>query len=392
MLIIILTELSFLIFRPTIPFQAKKLSLKDYADKVITSCSKKNRAACYDREIPKLMDYISMEDAFEVAKIVQKKDTEYLYCHVLGHNLSYRETGKNPNAWKDVIARCPTTMCNNGCLHGSLLKRFNSEKLTDEQVEAVKSELPDVCEPRGNWNPVEVEKSMCYHGMGHLHMYMTGADIQKSLELCDFIAKKKNGKDYTLQCTQGVFMQIFQPLEPEDFALVKGLTPSKETLENFCSHYKDVPYNVCHTESWPLFRDELYTPMGITEYCAYAKDSLEQKRCVSIAMSMLTTDIVIHQNDLNKLKDLCLGLPNRTMRSTCFSHAALRLIRIDAQYVSKAIEVCSLPDNNDALEEDCFQNLVEESTFSFHRDSSNALSYCQKLPDPWSKKCIKRNS
>ena len=109
-------------------------------------------------------------------------------------------------------------------------------------------------------------------------------------------------------------------------------------------------------------------------------------------MSILTTDIVVHQNGMKKLKDLCLGLPNEIMRSTCFSYAAIRLIRVDPQYVSKAIEVCSLPDNNNALEEDCFQNLVEESTFSFHAGSSEALSYCKKFLNPWRQLCVQKNS
>jgi hypothetical protein len=53
--------------------------------------------ACYDREIPKLMDSptnISMEDAFEVTKHIVEQDPTYAHCHVLGHKLSGKEMKK----------------------------------------------------------------------------------------------------------------------------------------------------------------------------------------------------------------------------------------------------------------------------------------------------------
>jgi hypothetical protein len=181
--------------------------------------------ACYDREIPKLMDSptnISMEDAFEVTKHIVEQDPTYAHCHVLGHKLSGKEMKKDPSKWKDVITRCPTEMCNNGCLHGSLMERFNTEYLSDAQIEQLKPDLEDVCEPRDSWHPREVERSMCYHALGHLNMYITRADINKSLELCKLIGTKPDGRNYVETCTHGVFMILYQPIEAEDIALVKG--------------------------------------------------------------------------------------------------------------------------------------------------------------------------
>src|SRR3989344_2627856 len=229
------------------PSQKQNKSLEKYATELIQLCaSEKYRPGCYDREIPKLMDVISMEDAFKVTKLIIDKDPSYFHCHVVGHKLAGREVKKNPAAWKDVIARCPANICNNGCLHGPFLERYNKEVLSPQEIEGLIGDLQNVCEPRGAWHPNEVERSMCYHALGHLHMYITGAEIDRALSLCQRVGVKSDGRNYVQTCTEGVFMQIYQPLEPEDFALVKGLTPTKDKVGDFCARFSGESYDACH--------------------------------------------------------------------------------------------------------------------------------------------------
>ncbi len=104
---------------------------------------------CYDKEIPKLMRFMSMEDAFGVTRYVQEKDPKYRFCHVLAHELSYLETAKDPENWMDTMARCPATMCNNGCPHGVLMYKFKSESLSDSQIESI---LPESVNQEGSGN------------------------------------------------------------------------------------------------------------------------------------------------------------------------------------------------------------------------------------------------
>ena len=57
---------------------ARKRPMAEYAARVIEQCAASSyHEGCYDKEIPKLMDAISMEEAFEVTREVQKKDTAY---------------------------------------------------------------------------------------------------------------------------------------------------------------------------------------------------------------------------------------------------------------------------------------------------------------------------
>jgi hypothetical protein len=167
-------------------------SYEQYAEKVIAACAKENYPpSCYDNEIPKLMDRgLSMEETFEVTSIIQGKVNNYFYCHVLGHRLSEKETAKDPLKWTEVVARCPTGMCSNGCLHGAAQERFRNDVLTPEQVQSLLPELTQVCEEGYGRAFTGLEQASCYHSLGHLSMYITGADADASVAVCDDIAQK----------------------------------------------------------------------------------------------------------------------------------------------------------------------------------------------------------
>src|SRR3989344_2858261 len=54
--------------------------LEVYTQEVFDKCSSKDsQTTCYDEEVPKLMDFISMEDAFKVTFLLQEKDPSYRY-------------------------------------------------------------------------------------------------------------------------------------------------------------------------------------------------------------------------------------------------------------------------------------------------------------------------
>ncbi len=208
-----------------------KPNLQEYAKQVISKCqNEKYKPGCYDREIPKLMDYISMEDAFKVTQTVQGEDKSYPFCHVLGHKLAAREIDKDPSKWKEVVTRCPSGVCSNGCIHGGFQERFRAENFTDAQIQTLLPDLINLCEDSPNWHPTGLEQGSCYHALGHLTMYLTSADINKATSLCKEIGVKKDGRDFSQLCFDGSFMQIYQPLEPEDFALIKGKEIKKASV------------------------------------------------------------------------------------------------------------------------------------------------------------------
>jgi len=362
-----------------------KISLEEYANKIVSTCeSASHRPTCYDKTIPDLMDYVSMEDAFKITFLVQGKDPEYAYCHVLAHELSAREVIKDPSRWKDVATRSPSGICSNGGIHGAFQERFRGEFFTDEELVAIKPELMDLCEKRENWSPTGLEQASCYHAMGHLTMYLTEADINRSLVLCDDLAVKGN-RDYKHLCYDGVFMQIFQPLEPEDFSLIKGKEITKDTHEKFCDKFTGEAKGSCWSEGWPLYRQELMKdPKALTAYCKKASTE-ERERCFSSIMYVMTA---MFNLDATKVMSYCPGLQGEEI-GKCFASAAGRMIEVDYRNIKKAVDLCSASAPHDPKNA-CFSMILVFSRYNYKPESPEFYEVCNSLPEMWKNKCLEK--
>jgi hypothetical protein len=366
------------------PGTASNAQLEKYATEVIETCSKDTYPPrCYDTEIPKLMDRgVSMEDSFAVTSIIQNRVHDYYYCHVLGHNLSSKETAKDPSVWTEVVARCPTGMCSNGCLHGAAQERFRDDALTDDQIQALVPQLSTICEPQGHRNFTGLEQASCYHSLGHLTMYISGAQITTATGVCDQIAKKGN-QDYTQTCYEGAYMQIFQPLEPEDFALVADIAPkTTAAAEKFCDTYTGERQAACHRESWPLYRDTFEKPAMLERFCTLVPDPTEEQRCYNAMFYVLSAQ---YNFDQARIEALCTGLPDKRM-AQCFANSASRLIETDYRLIPDAIALCTTA-NAHGVGARCYDELLFYSSFNFHPGSDSFNQLCGALPEPWKTKC-----
>lgn len=383
LVVIVFAEFAVIIYRQsTSPIQ-KKYSFFEYADRIIAQCASSDyHPGCYDKEIPKLMDVLSMEDAFKVTGIVQQKDPSYGFCHVLGHNLSGRETAKNPAKWKEVIPRCPMGMCSNGCIHGALQERFRKERFSDKEIQVVLPDLNDICDEKPNWHPTGMEQATCYHALGHLLMYLTDADTKKSSQLCETVAQKPDGRDFLTVCYDGVFMQLFQPLEPEDFALVKGKTPTKESLKTFCSPYETRPRASCWSEGWPLYFDQVKNPSGLVSFCSVLEEGIMRERCYNGMFFVMAAQF---QLNMEKIIAFCREIP-LSVRGRCFANSAGRVIETDVKFINMSLAICAAAATMGAGDE-CYNELVMYSQFNFHAGSASQKELCDGLPSKWRANC-----
>lgn len=371
--------------------EKKPLSFVDFpklAEEVVQKCrNAKYKPDCYDKQIPSLMakpNLLSMEDAFKVAKEVQKQVNDYGFCHVLGHKIASYETQKDPSKWKEVIARCPSGTCSNGCIHGAFQEKFRADSLPPDQVDSIKNELLIVCRKRPEWNPSGIEQGSCYHALGHLNMYLTNADIPKSISLCKELAFSESGIDYTNVCFDGVYMQIFQPLEPEDYALVAGKVPAKENLVSFCSSFDKQSYGSCWNESWPLFSEELKNARGAMEYCSQPRSNEDEKsRCFS---SLFYRAPIQFRFDSDKSLNYCKDFPE-SVRGMCFAQAAQRYVQSEFDMIDKAIDFCQKSIQYDP-KESCFEELAIRAEFNFQKGSKEFNTMCSKLPVKWQNQCL----
>lgn len=360
-----------------------------YAHEIMRRCKEVSyRPTCYENEVPRLLSNASMEQVFEVIRLLRTEDTSYQFCHVLAHKIGGREVEKDPSQWIDVIPRCPQDgLCSNGCLHGVSVARFNKEILDDEEIEAVLPELSIACEPRGTWNPTELDKAICYHGVGHMLMHITDAQTSKSLALCERLARKEDGRDYRQVCIEGVFMQIFQPLEPEDIALVDRLAikPTRENLKTFCAaHGEDiVTRSACWREGWPLFREEVKTPEGIASFCSTSPDEEQRKNCYTTVLSIQGRSSL---TEPERMAHLCNGLAHE-WQGRCFAIGATAVVEEDRTLAQESVAFCSRAASPSAKEM-CYGSLQEKVRFIFGASSSSGRELCQALPLPWRENCL----
>ncbi len=343
-----------------------------------------NRQLCYEHEIPKLMDEgYSMEDTFEVVRIVQDLDPTYPFCHVLGHILSEKETAKDPSRWVEVVHRAPSGICSNGALHGAFQERFRTESLPDAKVEELKPILRDICKKGPEWNPTGLEQGSCTHALGHLTMYITGANVDLSLQVCDEVSYNEGGHDLRQLCYDGVFMQLYQPLEREDFDLIAGKEIVRETRDAFCGQFSWKVRSSCITESWPLYRSSLFEPEGYRGFCEPLRGGeFQHDRCLRNVAYIMTSTFNF---DEKKISSVCGALPHDE-RNICFAYAASRIVQTDARNIARAASFCFMAENYGAGPA-CFDSLVRDASFTFHPGSRESRALCGALPEPYRDSC-----
>ncbi|MEX0917807.1 MAG: hypothetical protein WDZ93_01490 [Candidatus Paceibacterota bacterium] len=355
---------------------------------VATCADAAYRPSCYDEEIPKVMDNgYSMLEAFSITRIVQDLDPSYQYCHVLGHELSAKETAKDPERWKDVIAKAPLGICSNGAIHGAFQERFRVDSMEGRDVREIEGELAGVCQARDGWEPTGMGEATCIHALGHLTMYVTGADIHDSLELCDrLVDGNPDNQDAERQlCYDGAFMQIYQPLEPEDFALIEGKeVETPEEVNTFCSQFEGAKYGSCISEGWPPFAEMLDDPSAIVDLCDRVDfNDWQHTRCLSgvfflaMAGANLSTEWAT---------SFCPNVRS-PYESICFANAAARLVETDNRNIAKALSVCEAAEATNSHKA-CYEKMLQYATYVFTVESDGFYQICNGIPEPWKAACL----
>ncbi len=366
---------------------APEFSSEKYADITLENCSlAPDKISCYEKGVLEFMDRNSMEEAFGITKIIQDRDSSYGYCHSLGHRLGGKETAKNPPQWFEVLSRCPPSgICSSGCMHGVFQQRFRSSVLSDDETELLKADLKKACEPRVSWNPTGLEQGICYHGIGHLLLYAMRADIPRSLQICDEVAITSDGGDYRIVCYEGMFMQLFQPQEAEDFALITGIAPKKEQMRNFCKEFRGTEkQEACWREGWIFFHEEVKTPQGLKKFCSFPSSSDNKTRCYDMVFHMLAQS---SQFDEESWVGYCDGM-YREHKAQCFLNGALALMQADKRFVGRAVALCS----REEILEECYNGLIEDAPYYFHKGSEEFSRFCNALPKVWRSKCFAKEA
>ncbi len=367
---------------PTLSQSAAHLTAKAF----VMYCTKQtDNAACYERTVPRLLYISPISSVFSVVREIQAQDSSYRFCHVLGHQLGVFEVQRDPNHWMDLLHNNPPDgLCSNGYIHGVMVQKFSETVFTPAQIDAIVPDLSRACEPSPGWNPSDLDKAMCYHGIGHVLTHMTDANMPLAVSYCKQIAIKGN-EDYSRVCISGVFMQIFQPLEPEDYALIARLPvkPTKENLASFCSAYAtEEERSACLGEGWPLYREQLQTAEGIEKFCTTSTVPSTQKNCFMTVFSIGARGSLA---DPGPHEALCTSLP-APYAEECRGILAEAFIEEDRTKVASAAAVCSRAESSSA-QDACYEYLLARAAFTFGNDKSALEPLCKVFPASWAARC-----
>lgn len=363
---------------------AQGWSRQAQAESIVARCAEHPfPPRCYEEAVPELMDGgTSMEDALAVAVEIQKINPDYRDCHTLGHKLSAKETARNPKKWKEVITRSIGRGCNSGAMHGAFQERFRSEKLESGVAEEFEREVRGICDvlPR---KATEFDRASCIHGVGHLLLYVTGADIHAALALCE---KMMTGSDIQRiqKCYDGAFMQLFQPRDLEDAALIAGKEHSKDTIGPFCDSFSIPHRTPCLVTSIIFFpNDILAQPSFLELYCSSLPEGWPRERCAGAVFVERIADLGFKNEEI---KTYCSSLSD-SYRNRCLTRAAGRLIEMDTTNIKGAVDICTESSAYDSGES-CFVELSKSLSFYFDPTSVRFRIQCTSLPAEWGDSCL----
>jgi hypothetical protein len=355
------------------------------AEEIVAQCTKEESSEkCYEREVPKLYPALTMSEIFTVIRDIRAQDPAYQFCHVLAHKIGENASAEDPSRWIDLIPHNPADgLCSNGFIHGVIVGRFRNDTLDAATLEKTIPDFQRACEPRSDWSPSPLDQAICYHGMGHLFMFITNADIRTSLDTCNRVAKSATG-DFLRVCREGVFMQIYQPLEPDDFALIE-LLPEKPTADNYrrqCASYGRTPeeQGACLREAWPLFRKDILSGKGATSFCSGQPNAGETNACYDTISAIIGR---MSLGDADKAVNACESVPEER-EITCFAAAAQAIIEEDRTRVAAGIQLCGHA--KASVARGCLERIASMARF-LYADSQGRANFCAQFPKDVQARC-----
>lgn len=357
------------------PWDDPLASVNDRARDIVKACaSSADRSRCYEQHVPALLSDLPLVQIFEVVRAIRQRDDSYKFCHVLAHKLGERIVAEDPNSWIEAIPLNPSDgLCSNGFIHGVVGGRFRAEVLDDATIGAFVPDFARACAPRDGWDPSDLDRAICYHGLGHLYDFITNADLSKALDIC----ARTTPEQFRRVCIEGVFMQIYQPLEPDDFLMIEQMPvkPTAGTVRQFCALFRSNPAyeGACIRESWPMY-EGITDGTGVASLCADQPNAEEETACYQSATAIIGR---LSLGDTEKTATACTQLPNER-QALCFATAAQAVLEENRDDASEAVALCAMA--QPSISRTCMETLRTQAPFIFGNNRPALRAFCAALP------------
>lgn len=345
------------------------------------------RPSCYEERVPALLNAgVPYEDTFEVAYEIQKLDTSGEYCHNIAHRLGATEVAKDPALWKDVIRRTPHGKCLNGGIHGAFQERFRASELASAHIPSFVNEMQDLCTVRTDLPSSPGDIASCVHGIGHLFMFVTDGNVQDSISMCQAMSFDEDvgvteiGQE--ISCHEGIFMQLFEPHEPEDHALIVGQEQSKETVGAFCTSFDGLPLTACLARSAAFFYENPGAGAPNAPDCSILETERLQRACQGTQVRIFARDTFF---DLTAAREYCGTLPKSKV-GWCYAMSgsyAFTLGYFDSEQPFLFCKQAELQGSGAS----CYDELSKIIAYTFAKNDLATDALCSRLPAPYDDLC-----
>lgn len=294
------------------------------------------RHDCYKDAAKRFFQRFGLKGTLTLLAQNESAPEVYARCHEVTHYLS-RQEFERLESIPLVYAQCDST-CHGGCYHGTLEASL-SRATSDDAADALTEQFPQVCGSATDY-PRPLVFNECFHGLGHAAMFVTDADLPRSLRLCDTLTTP----DKRERCYSGAFMEN---------------SSSSTNLDHPSAYIRaDDPYFPCNR------LDERYL-----------------KICYRYQSSHFA---LISRHDWQKVSALCDGVP-AAYRTECFRTVGTNQVGFTKDPSAWKANCELMPPPYQAT---CVAGVVSSLTYRFVGDVRRVEAFCQLTKPEHQHSCI----
>ncbi len=341
-----------------------KVDVKSFVRAEMHDCVVKNGSnGCYEKAASKFLAKTSYEEIIKIFREIEREPEIFTHCHELMHFLG-REEYYKVNDIHQVLAKSDPA-CFSGSYHGVVEGYLISKNLPADDA-TYRKEIANLCGEKISYEVAEIY-NQCVHGIGHALMFLTEAEVPRSLKICDALVSQKD-KEY---CYSGVFMENVNsstnPDHPSNY--IKADDPTYP-----CNVLDEQYQKMCYTLQVPHFFDWAKFDWPKT-VALCGQIPLEYQE---VCYRGIGSNQIGYSQDFLVMKNNC-DLVALSGRVACIEGVVSTLATRYAGDFSRMQNFCAVVSAENKKR--CYQ-VMGASLKSWVKDESQAVKQCAKLEVP----------
>lgn len=285
-------------------------------------------------------------------------------CHGMAHSIG-RESYKRTKDIYKALNQCDNT-CGQGCVHGvmegALITDVPRDQLGHLSPSEIKGKLSTFCNEERLKDANFETTFLCYHGLGHIIMYIY-QDIPRALEICESFTSEKS----RYACRTGIFME-----NSTGFNAQKTFVGNQNDYLYPCNETKDEYKSSCYAMNVPNMRKKGLKFEQIPQECI--KAGVHAPYCFSSLGMELAYQVKAGNMEL--ARHVCEDLSGKN-GPYCVLAIAGSSIGAGAYGVDRMYEFCSKLKQKDA-QKLCHIMIFDISIHNFEYQADSVYGDCLK--------------